>query len=129
MLSHPTISNDSDTQIKKFIANRVKRRPEWWTPLWRGLAADPDGKHRRAMGASLWLYLYLLTYTNRKTGIARRRLAQIIEDTGYPLRTVQRSLKRLAERNYIRVVRSSHYLHISVKRWKSFTFTKSDAGQ
>lgn len=115
-----TIIDNPENRIQKLIDSRVKRNPQWWTPVWRGLAADPESKHRIEMGTSLWLFIYLLSYTNRKNGLVRRRLDQIQTDTGYPLRTIQRYLKRLVQRNYITYVRSKHYLHITIKRWKSF---------
>jgi hypothetical protein len=110
----------SSNKIQKFIRDRTKHAPKWWTPIWNGLVADPESKHRKAMGASVWLYLYLLTYTNRKTGIARRRQSQIRKDTGYPARTIQRHLKRLVQRQYVSLTRSEHYLHVQIKKWKSF---------
>jgi hypothetical protein len=110
----------SSNKIQKFIRDRTKHAPKWWTPVWNGLVADPESKHRKMIGVSVWLYLYLLTYTNRKTGIVRRRLSQIREDTGYPLRTIQRHLKRLVQRQYINLTRSDHYLHVQIKKWKSF---------
>jgi hypothetical protein len=110
----------ANKRIQKFIYDRTKHAPKWWTPVWRGLVADPESKHRKAMGSSVWMYLYLLTYANRNTGVARRRLAQIREDTGYPVRTIQRHLKRLVERQYISLSRSDRYLHIQIKKWKSF---------
>src|SRR5688500_5299864 len=108
-------------RIKRFITRRTNGSRHWWTPVWRGLTADPESRHRKRMGSSLWLYLYLLTYTNRKTGFARRKLSQIRDDTGYPTRTIQRHLKQLKEKNYITAARSNQYLHIKIKRWKSFT--------
>ena len=120
MKSLSTVLNNPEQRIQKLIGQRAKRNPQWWTPVWRGLSADPESKHRSAMGTSLWLYLYLLTYTNRRNGLVRRRMDQIETDTGYPLRTIQRYLKRLVQKNYITFFRSKHYLHITIKRWKSF---------
>jgi CRP-like cAMP-binding protein len=115
-----TFINNPERRIQQFIGERAKRKVGWWTPIWRGLSADPGSKHRIAMGASLWLYLYLLTYANRKTGMVRRRMDQVQSDTGYPMRTIQRHLKRLEQKSYISLNRSKHYLHITIKKWKSF---------
>ena len=120
MKSLSSLLNNPEQRIKRLISQRIRSEPRWWTPVWRGLSADPKSKHRAAMGTSLWLYLYLLTYTNRRTGQVRRRMDQIEADTGYPLRTIQRYLKCLVQRNYITYFRSRHYLHITIKRWKSF---------
>ena len=98
----------------------------WWTPIWKGLATDTDGKHRKAMGASLWTYLYLLTYTNRKTGIFNRKQETIAQETGLPLRTVQRHLKRLAAQKYIRLETSEKPLRIRIEKWKLFNHSAPD---
>jgi len=116
-------------RIQNLIVAKSKRAPRWWTPVWRGLVADPESKHRQAMGSSIWLYLYLLMYANRKTGLARRRLSQIRDDTGYPVRTIQRHLKHLAEQRYISFNRSDHYLHVQIKKWKTFNFLTYDKNQ
>lgn len=125
MQSISKIFDSSNKRIEKLISKRLKQQPNWWTPLWRGLIADPDSKHRKAMGSAIWIFLYLLTYANRQTGIVRRRISRIREDTGYPLRTIQRHLKHLSERDYIEVSRSNHYLHIQIKKWKSFSHSNA----
>lgn len=123
MQSISTLFDNSNNQIAKLISKRIKQPSNWWTPLWRGLIADQNGKHRKAMGSAVWIFLYLLTYANRNTGIVRRKLSQIAEDTGYPVRTIQRHLKRLVEQDYITISRIKHYLHINIKKWKSFKHT------
>lgn len=123
MKSITTILNNPQKRIQRLVTNRARRTSQWWTPVWRGLSADPESKHRIAMGPSVWLFLYLLCYANRRTGIARRRVDQIQKDTGYPVRSIQRHLKRLVQMNYITYYRSQHYLHISIKKWKSFHYT------
>lgn len=106
---------------------RLKKRGKgWWTPIWKGLASDEGGKHRRAMGASLWTYLYLLSYTNRKTGVVRRRLEAIAKDTGLPLRTIQRHLQRLASQKYITLLSPEKYPQIRIEKWKLFKHSSSD---
>lgn len=124
-----TLLNHSNKPIQKFIRKRINQSSGWWTPLWRGLIADPHGKHRKAMGSAVWLFLYLLTYANRKTGMVRRKISRIEEDTGYPLRTIQRHLKRLSEQDYITVARIKQYLHIQIKKWKSFKHSTNENQQ
>ena len=116
----------SNNRIKTFLSQRVRQSRQWWTPVWRGLVADPESHHRKQMGSSVWLYLYLLAYANRKTGVVRRRLSQIREDTGYPARTVQRHLKRLKDKNYIAADRAGQYLHLRINKWKSFKTLGTD---
>lgn len=105
---------------KLAAASKSKNLPNWWTPVWRGLIADRRSKHRRAMGPALWLYLYLLTYANRKNGIVRRKLRVISEDTGYSPRTVQLHLNRLRREKYLSSERSGRYLKIQIEKWKAF---------
>jgi hypothetical protein len=97
-----------------------KNSKGWWTPIWKGLATDAGGKHRKAMGTSLWTYLYLLTYTNRKTGIISRKQETIAKDTGLPLRTIQRHLRRLASQKYITPLGYEKYPQIRIEKWKLF---------
>jgi hypothetical protein len=97
-----------------------KNRKGWWTPVWKGLAADVQSKHRKAMGATLWTFLYLLAYTNRKTGIVSRRQEIIAKETGLPLRTIQRHLKQLASKKYITLMKPQTYSQIRIEKWKLF---------
>lgn len=103
-----------------------KKSNGWWTPIWKGLATDTDGKHRKAMGASLWTYLYLLTFTNRKTGIVSRKQKTIAKETGLPLRTIQRHLNRLASKKYIVLETSEKPLQIRIEKWKLFKHSTPD---
>jgi DNA-binding transcriptional ArsR family regulator len=97
-----------------------KNLPNWWTPLWRGLIADTESKHRKAMGSAIWLYLYLLTYSNRITGIVRRTQESIKKDTGYPLRTIQLHLSKLKRTGYLTSEREGRHLKIKILKWKAF---------
>jgi DNA-binding transcriptional ArsR family regulator len=119
-------------QIARKIPYKQKSLPlrkngkGWWTPIWKGLATDTRGKHRKAMGASLWTYLYLLTYTNRKNGIFNRKQETIAKETGLPLRTIQRHLKRLAAREYITLLKPQTYPQIRIEKWKLFNHSTPD---
>lgn len=103
-----------------------KKSKGWWTPIWKGLATDIDGKHRKAMRISLWTYLYLLTYANRKTGIVSRKQETIAKDMGLPLRTIQRHLKRLSSQKYITLLKPQTYSQIRIEKWKLFNHSKLD---
>jgi len=106
-------------QSQEKRANK-KNLPNWWTPVWRGLIADENSKHRKSMGSAIWLYLYLLTYSNRITGIVRRTQESIKKDTGYPLRTIQFHLKKLKQSGYLTSERESRHLKIKIIKWKGF---------
>lgn len=102
-------------------ANRGQSKPpSWWTPVWRGLVADPESKHRKRMGPAIWLFLYLLVYANRKTGIVRRTQESIRLDTGYSIRAIQSYLRRLKKHGYISTGKTGRYLAITVLGWKGF---------
>ena len=94
--------------------------------MWKGLAVDIDGKHRKAMGASLWTYLYLLTFVNRKNGIVSRSQETIANETGLPLRTIQRHLKQLSTKKYITLQKPQTYSQIHLEKWKLFKHSDSD---
>ena len=117
-------------QILRKIPDRQKQLKKkskgWWTPVWKGLAVDIDGKHRKAMGASLWTYLYLLTFVNRKTGVVSRSQEVIAQEMGLPLRTVQRHLKQLSSKKYITLQKPQSYSQIHIEKWKLFKHSDSD---
>ena len=119
-------------QIARKIPYRQKPLPlaksskGWWTPIWKGLSTDSGGKHRKAMGASLWTYLYLLTYTNRSTGIVHRSQKTIAQETGLPPRTIQRHLRQLAAQKYITLLSREKYARIRIEKWKLFKHSTPD---
>ena len=105
-----------------------RKPPSWWSPVWRGLVADPNSKHRQAMGPAIWTYLYLLMYSNRKNGVVRRTQLSMHEDTGYSLRTIQLHLNRLRKKGYISVQRTGRYVTISIVKWKGFQVSGDSRG-
>jgi hypothetical protein len=119
-------------QIIRKIPYKQKKLPQkksgygWWTPIWKGLTTDEGGKHRKAMGASLWTYLYLLTYTNRKNGVVSRNLETVAAETGLPLRTIQRHIKQLSSKKYITLLKPKTYSQIRIEKWKLFNHPKSN---
>lgn len=129
-----TLRNDSSFQAAGSVllrrqalplSNRSKdqvpgKTPNWWSPVWRGLVADPNSKHRQAMGPAIWTYLYLLMYSNRKNGVVRRTQLSMHQDTGYSLRAIQAHLNRLRKSGYISIQRTGRYVTISILRWKGF---------
>ena len=119
----PSLFSSKFDFLKKKIEERrlaKLQHPSWWTSLWRGLIADPEAKHRKAMGSAVWMYLYLLVYANRKTGIVRRPQIAMHIDTGYPIRTIQSQLFKQKKQGYITTEHSGRYLKITILKWKSF---------
>jgi len=104
-------------------ADEVKRLPNktsrtWWVHLWGGLVRDPTGKHHSAIKQAVWLYLYLLQGANWKTGLLYRRIATIAAETGLNTRTIERWLRVLRKRGYIRTVSNGRTLNISITKWR-----------
>ncbi len=124
-------SPQNPEQINKLLALRFKN-PEaiaknkaaaknWWIPLWRGLVADKERKHWLKMGNAIWLFLYLLFYVDRRTGVVRRRVMTISDDTGLPTRTVKHYLARLRGGGYITTRATGRAQIIEIQKWKLFT--------
>lgn len=103
-----------------------RKPPSWWSPVWRGLVADPDSKHRKAIGPAIWTYLYLFMYATRKDGVVRRTQGSMHQDTGYSLRAIQSHLNRLKKKGYISVQRTGRYVTIFILKWKGFQVTGRD---
>lgn len=97
-----------------------RKPPSWWSPVWRGLVADPESRHRKAMGPAIWTYLYLLMYATRKDGVVRRTQGSMHQDTGYSLRALQAHLIRLRKSGYISIQRTGRFVTIFILRWKGF---------
>ncbi len=107
-----TFPNDSNGKTNPI------RKESWWTPLWSGLLIESSAKHYKAMGRAVWLYLYLLTYANRRSGNLFRRTATIAGDLGLSLRTVSRWLSVLKQNGYIEIRQTGRSLAISITKWK-----------
>lgn len=110
----------ADIQARIEANRRSSKPPSWWTPLWRGLVADPESKHRKAMGPAIWLFLYLLIYADRKTGIVHRTQESMHLDSGLSVRSIQSHLRRLKKNSYISTGKKGRYLAITILRWKGF---------
>lgn len=90
----------------------------WWTHVWNGLVRDPTGKHFRSIGTAIWLYLYLLLTANWRTGRSFRRIRTIAAETSFSERNIQRWLRRLRDRGYIRTTSTGRFLNISITKWR-----------
>lgn len=106
-----------------FVINQTERLNKnlsrtWWIHLWSGLVLDKEAKHQKQMKQAVWLYLYLLLVANWKTGILYRRVSTIIRETGFNRRSIQRWLKLLREKQYIKTQSTGRSLHISITKWK-----------
>lgn len=90
----------------------------WWTPVWRGLVVDPEGKHLRRMGKALGLHLYLISHADRRSGRLKQKYETIARDMGFPVRTIRAWMRRLHFYDYVRITKTGRAMIIDVLRWR-----------
>lgn len=121
------IGRNADFQAKPFSSKtgnhksdgREEKIPRnWWIHLWQGLVVDKTAKHHKAMRQAVWLYLYFLVTANWKTGVLYRRISTITSETGFNRRSIERWLKLLREKGYIKTYSTGRALQISITKWK-----------
>jgi hypothetical protein len=102
------------------IGGREQLRPkQWWRAVWRGLVVDDGAKHYRAMGTSIWLYLYLIIHADPKSGTLGRKYNTIAKDMGVKPRTIRAWLAKLHKGGYILAQSNGRSLLIHISKWKS----------
>src|SRR5712692_8101870 len=90
----------------------------WWTPVWRGLVVDPEGKHLGRMKSALGLYLYLLMHADRRSGRLVRKYGTIARDMGFPVRTIRDRMGRLHFYDYVRITKTGRAMIIDMLKWR-----------
>ena len=90
----------------------------WWTPVWRGLVVDPEGKHLHRMKNALGLYLYLLSHADRRSGRLVRKYETIARDMGFPVRTIRDWMQRLYFYEYVQITKTGRAMIIDVLKWR-----------
>lgn len=98
------------------LKSTEKSNGGWWAPIWSGLTTDPQ--HQKRMGNAIWVYLYLHTYANRKTGQLFRNYNQIAEETGRSFNTIRRQIEKLEGQGYIELKRKQYGFLIQITKWK-----------
>jgi hypothetical protein len=107
--------------IKEIIKNHQGDAPQgktWWGPIWRGLVVESAGKHYRAMGKSIWLYVYLIIHADRRNGTLTRLLPTVARDMGVKLRTVRGWLSVLKTNGYVIAQPTGRALKFQIAKWK-----------
>lgn len=93
----------------------VKPMSFWWQSrkgLW-------TGKHRRRMGAAIWLYGYLQSNADIKTGVvATYHHAEAACELDAPERTVQDWLRHLVTAGYVTVAQHRYHLSITITNYR-----------
>ncbi len=90
-------------------------------PLFQNIVADGTGQHHRRIRHAIWLYLYLLTLANIKTGKLTTRIADIANATGISEETVRSWLGHLKKWHYVSVVKNRDGFQFKINRWKEIT--------
>jgi DNA-binding transcriptional ArsR family regulator len=103
------------------FASPTTKPQTWWTHIFSGLVRDPSGKHYRRIGSAIWLYLFLLTAADWKTGSLFRKIDTIVEETGFSRRSVARWLGILRKTGYIKTNFNGRFLYVSVTKWRSIS--------
>lgn len=95
----------------------LTRKP-WWRPVWSGLVIDPEGKHSKQMGQSIWLFLFLLLEADQKEGTLVKSIKEISREMGRPAGTIKKWLRILKEHGYIQAQRADHSQFIHIRTYK-----------
>lgn len=103
--------------MNKYISNNLTRK-SWWRPVWSGLVIDPEGKHSKQMGQSIWLFLFLLLEADYKEGTLVKSIKEISREMGRPAGTIKKWLKILKEHGYIQTQRADHSQFIHIRTYK-----------
>jgi hypothetical protein len=98
---------------------------EWWAPIRNGLITDPRGKHIKAMGPSLPLYLYLHIFADRDKGYLFRKYQTMSEHMGIPVPTLKRWMKQLRSGGYVELTRLGDGLGIQITKFRPIRSIKS----
>ena len=105
------------------MSDNVKK--DWWAGIRNGLVTDPHGKHIKAMGPALPLYLYLHIFADREKGRLFRKYQTISEHIGIPVSTIKKWMKRLKSRGYVELTSFGNGLNIQITKFRPIRSTKS----
>lgn len=89
-----------------------------WGIILQGLVADPQAKHYHRMNSSIWLFLYLLTTVNHKTGRLTTSIETIATQMGVKANTVDSWLGILKSKDYVELVKNNGQTMIQIARWR-----------
>ncbi len=104
--------------MNKYISNNSTRK-FWWRPVWSGLVIDPEGKHSKQMGQSIWLFLFLLLEADSKEGTLVKSVKEISREMGRPIGTIKKWLRVLKKHGYIQTQRADHSQFIHIRNYKT----------
>lgn len=93
----------------------------WWSPLWRGLVADPKARHYQRLRSSIYLLLFCILHADRRTGTLYRKLPTIALEMGMNVHTIRRWLATLRKHGYVTTKSTGRALRINVQKWKPIT--------
>ena len=88
-------------------------------PLFQGLVADSRAKHYHRMKNAVWLFLYLIAFSNLKSGKLIARVSDIAQDMGLPAETVCSWLGHLRKWHYVAIEKEGDGLLFKIAKWKN----------
>lgn len=90
----------------------------WWSPLWRGLIADPNATHYKRLRSSIYLLLFCILHADRRTGTIYRKLPTIVLEMGISVYTIRKWLATLRKYGYVTTKSTGRATHITIQKWK-----------
>lgn len=97
---------------------------EWWAPIRNGLVTDPRGKHIKAMGPAMSLYLYLHIFADRDKGYLFRKYQTISLGMGVPVPTLKKWMKKLKAGGYVELRSLGDGLGIQITKFRPIKGSK-----
>jgi DNA-binding MarR family transcriptional regulator len=95
------------------------RNKNYWRPLWKGLVIDPEAKHCKRIGNSVWLFLYFILKADYKTGFLFKSYEAMARETGVKKRTIRHWLNNLKNKGYVSIQRKRNGFRVYVRNWKT----------
>jgi hypothetical protein len=95
----------------------MENNQQQWFPLWMELVKDAEARHYHRMKNAVWLFLYLLSGADRRSGFLACKIETIGSETGIKRDTIIRWLNVLRKGGYITTRNTGRGLFIQIRQW------------
>ena len=102
----------------------AEAKKEWWFHVQSSFPLDSIVWEQ--MGKAIRLYLYLLSFANRESGILLRKYETIAKHLRISPKTAKRWMDTLRKHGYIKATRLTHGFTIQITNYKSIIKNRSD---
>lgn len=99
--------------------NIVPQKRIRFGPIFQGLVGDPNAKHYHRIKQAIWFYLYLIAYSNLKTGKLIASLSDVSEQMGIQEDTISSWLGHLKKLNYVTSTKQDDKCLFRITKWKN----------